>query len=147
MKGDNIKPKKFLDADGNLLVYGCTLQDELISLGWSHSTEAVQMVNILYNFMNKYNIHSTSYWYIGNYGIWGEIDRGYPVIAFALYKTFAKKVNSTYDKEFLSAGHATVIYGYNKNYYICNTGWWKDGNEKVYILDVLWGGNNQLRIW
>lgn len=135
----NIIPSKFTSTTGDLLTTGTTLQDELISLGGSDSTWALNIRDVLIDYCNKYGIKATSSYAFGKTGAVSEVKNGRPVILFGSLPDVSSsgKIN-----------HAVTAYGIENNsvidYFVVHYGW--KNYEHVVLDGGLIGSNTKFQL-
>lgn len=106
-------------------------------LGYSNSTVAWEISNVLNTFCQSKNLPQVAAWGIGNYGVTSEIDTGRPSILFGNLLT----PYGTY------SNHAVVAYGYEdvpNGRFIVHFGW--NNYAKVYVDEGILGSNTCYRI-
>lgn len=125
----NVIDSAFLDSKGDLLTGSddYTLQDKLLSYGDSTSSWGLTIRDILIDYCNEYGIAATSTYYITNFDIFAEIDRGRPVIVFGYFPNDPTPV--TRGKVF----HAVTAYGTSTN-----------GTLSKLIVHYGWNGYNHV---
>lgn len=112
-------------------VKNAVLSKELRRVGGLHNyddaTTAIEISNVINHFAKENDIPAKSGWGIGNFNIWGEIDKGRPSIVFG----------DLYNVGF----HAVLAYGYEKIGLAYNTfanfGWADAGYEEVVIYGTI----------
>ncbi len=141
IKGKNrIIERSFLTSDGTLSTTGYTLQDELLSYGYSHSSTGKLIRDVIIDYCNDYGISATATYYLGNWEAAAELGRGRPIILFG----------ASFPNLGLLDFHAVTAYGLHSEnsiigYFIVNYGW-GSGYEHVYLDTGLIGENMQFKL-
>lgn len=140
VEGDVID-SAFLDSNGDLLTGSddYTLQDKLLSYDGSASSWGLTIRDVLIDYCNEYGVSATSTYYVTNFDIFAEIDRGRPVIVFGYFPNDPTPV--TRGKVF----HAVTAYGTSTSgilsKLIVHYGW--DGYNHVTLDGGLVGSSTQ----
>lgn len=136
----SIIDSSFLDKNGNLKKDGTTLQDKLLSYGNSNDSWGKTIRDALISYCNEYGVAATSTYYVTNFDIFAEVDRGRPVIVFGYFPASPGQV-PTRGKVF----HAVTAYGTSTSglikKLIVHYGW--DGYEHVTLDGGLVGSSTQ----
>lgn len=130
-----VVPSQFLDSSGQLKTTGYTLQDHLLSYGYSESSYGWTIRNVLNDYCDEFNVSATASYSFGKIGVNSQILDGRPVILFG------KVPDVQYDHEPI-INHAVTAYGIRYgtyvNRYIVHYGW--SGYEQVYLGENTWIG-------
>lgn len=137
MKGkDRIIERSFLTSDGTLVTTGYTLQDELLSYDYPHSTTGQTISQVLNAYCYYYNINAEAYAHNLDWDVASDIKLGRPVILFCAGLPETTK------------GHAVVAYGLwyknNQQKFIVNYGW-DSSHTKIYLDGGIIGTNTKFR--
>lgn len=132
-------PSVYLQANGNLKITGDTLQDKLLSYGYSRTTWGLTIRDVFYDYCTEYGIGATMSYYLLAYSVYSELLADRPAILFGPLPdpSSDSKVN-----------HAVTAYGYQIEsdlyYFIVHYGW--SGYNEIVLDPNFVASNTQFQL-